>query len=127
MPSNKSDKRSGVNKVKLKVEVADTPDKHARGLMFRNHLGENEGMLFIFPTEETRNFWMKNTFVPLSIAFVSADFKVVDIQDMQPSSSIMVVFPSTAESKHPAKFAVEANLGWFNKNKIQIGDVLDFK
>ena len=61
VPSNKSDKRSGVNKVKLKVEVADTPDKHARGLMFRNHLGENEGMLFIFPTEETRNFWMKNT------------------------------------------------------------------
>ena len=66
-------------KVPLNVELADTPAERARGLMFRQSLGESEGMLFVFEKPETPSFWMKNTKIPLSIAFFDEDKKLINI------------------------------------------------
>lgn len=116
------------NKQKIKigektivVEIADTEPKHAYGLMHRSSLLENQGMLFIFKDEQTRSFWMKNTFIPLSIAYFDGQKKIIDMQDMKPAASEMQTdFPSYI-SKQPAQYALEMNLGWFVKNKIKLG------
>ena len=104
----------------LQVEIADNPAKTAQGLMFRKELKEGHGMLFIFPDEQTRSFWMKNTFVPLSIGYFNAKYELIDIQDMQPAKSEMQTEFPTYVSKGPAKFALEVPVGWFVKHKIAI-------
>lgn len=101
--------------VELRVEIADTPEKLIRGLMFREQLPEEQGMLFDFGTETESPFWMKDTSIPLSIAFISADGLIVDIQDMQPLSTDL------HKSDHPYTFAVEVNQGWFQRHDIQEG------
>lgn len=101
---------------KLMVEVAQTEKEKALGLMYREHLGKDEGMLFIYEQEEILSFWMKNTRIPLSIAFLDRNGKIVDIQDMQPFS-LKVHF-----SRQPAAYALEVNQGWFQKNGIGIGN-----
>jgi uncharacterized membrane protein (UPF0127 family) len=100
----------------IKVEVARTEREQEKGLMFRERLGEDEGMLFVYGEEETLSFWMKNTRVPLSIAFIDKKGKIVDIQDMEPFSL------RTHASSSPAKYALETNQGWFTKNGIRVGD-----
>jgi len=102
--------------VKLKVEVAVTSSDHARGLQNRYTLGENEGMLFVFPDERTRSFWMRSTPLQLSIAYCSANGQIIDVKDMNPFDDSPVV------SNGMAKYAIEANKGWFDKNGISIGD-----
>lgn len=101
---------------RLNVAIADTPEERARGLMFRNELPEDQGMLFLFPGTANSGFWMRDTLVPLSIAFVEADGAIIDIQDMQPLSTEIHHAPA------PYSFAVEANQGWFGKNGIAAGD-----
>lgn len=113
-----------VGKKNLQVEIADSPEKAARGLMFRTSLKENDGMLFIFQNEEIRHFWMKNTFIPLSIGFFDKNKKLVDIQEMQPVTSEMQKNIPTYTSKKPAQFVLEMPSGWFNKNKIRMGSKL---
>lgn len=104
----------------LSVEIADTQEKSAQGLMFRKELPEGTGMLFIFPDEKPRGFWMKNTFIPLSIGFFNAKKELIDIQDMAPAaSSVQVSFP-TYESKGPAQYALEVPKGWFAKHRIRL-------
>ena len=71
---------NGVDKIKIKVEIADTPEKRAEGLMFRDHLNENSGMFFVFDEESSHSFWMKNTLIPLDIIWINADKKVVYIK-----------------------------------------------
>ena len=88
--------------------------------MFRERLGKDEGMLFVYDREEFLTFWMKNTPLPLSIAFLDQKGKIVDIQDMEPFSL------KTHDSIHPAKYALEMNQGWFKKNGIRVGDVVSF-
>ena len=100
------------------VEVADTPDKASQGLMFRTKLEDDSGMLFVFDSEEIRNFWMKNTFIDLSIGFFNKDKVLVDIQEMQSVKSIMEQ-PKSYESREKAKYALEMNKNWFTKNKIK--------
>lgn len=107
------------------VEIADEPVKLSRGLMFRRSMPADEGMLFIFETEEPRSFWMKNTFIPLSIAFANAAGVIVDIQDMSPVKSEMETSPPTYVSAKPAKYALEMNQGWFLQNQIKVGDHLN--
>ncbi|MGQ9693816.1 MAG: DUF192 domain-containing protein [Thermodesulfobacteriota bacterium] len=100
------------------VEVARTDKEKARGLMFRSKLAENEGMLFIYEQNEILSFWMKNTFIPLSIAFIDREGTIVDMQDMEPFSL------DTHRSARPAQYALEVNKGWFQKNGIKVGDAV---
>ncbi len=105
----------------LIVEIANTPERSAYGLMFRRSLPEGTGMLFQFPNEEIRAFWMKNTFIPLSIGYFNSQKELIDIQDMAPAESeVQTQFPNYP-SKGPAQFALEAPKGWFFRNKIHLG------
>ena len=70
--------------VRVRVEVADDPAERAKGLMNRTTLGKNRGMLFVYPEERELSFWMKNTLIPLSIAFIDWERRIIDIQDMKP-------------------------------------------
>ena len=108
-------------KVGLNVEVAKTPTVREKGLMFRTSLGESEGMLFVFDKEEKLNFWMKNTYIPLDIAYINKHGVLNEIYYMAPLD-ISKIYSSV----NPAKYALEVNAGWFNKNKIKIGSKIDF-
>ncbi len=100
------------------AEVVKTEEEKARGLMFRDQLGRDEGMLFVYVQEEILTFWMKNTPLPLSIAFLDKRGKIVDLQDMTPFS------PRTHASSYPAMYALEMNQGWFKRNGIKVGDTI---
>lgn len=113
--------RIKIGGVALEVEVAKTFAQHERGLMFRRELGANRGMLFIFNDEKPRQFWMKNTFIPLSIGFFDGQKKLVEILDMEPMRSEMQKTVPTYQGVRPAKYAIEVNQGWFKQNKISIG------
>lgn len=110
---------------KLEVELAETSDQHERGLMFRDKMGENDGMLFIFKNEETRFFWMKNTLIDLSIGYFDKSGTLIDIQEMKSGKGVTndMLLPSYPSAK-PAKYALEMNKGWFDKNKVKLGTKL---
>jgi len=107
-----------VSGVHLEVEYAGTPEKHMKGLMNRKSLAEDEGMLFIFPEEKVLSFWMKNTHIPLSIAFIDGEGKIIQIEAMEPHSLDLHV------SRKRARFALEMNRDWFRRHKIKEGDVV---
>ena len=102
----------------LWVKVARSEEEQSRGLMFRESLGWKEGMLFVYDREKILTFWMKNTSLPLTIAFLDRRGKIVDIQALEPFS-LRVHY-----SALPAQYALEVNRGWFEKNGIQVGDVI---
>jgi uncharacterized membrane protein (UPF0127 family) len=103
----------------VEVEIADDEAEQRRGLMERTELAENAGMLFVFDREAPRSFWMRNTLIPLSIAYIAADGRIVDIQDMQPLDETS--HPST----EPAQYALEVNQGFFAERGIEVGDVVE--
>jgi uncharacterized membrane protein (UPF0127 family) len=109
---------SGGEKVKVRVEVADNVFERARGLMYRKALGANRGMLFVYPEEQRLSFWMKNTLIPLSIAYIDSKRRVVDIQDMKPLDDE----PPSYVSADPAQYALEVNRGFFKKRGVKVGD-----
>ena len=100
----------------LEVEIADTQELRSRGLMNRRHLDENAGMLFVFERETRPSFWMKNTSIPLSIAFIASDGTIRQIEDLQPHSL------DTVESMRTVRFALEVNRGWFAARNLHPGD-----
>ena len=109
-----------LNDKEIWVEIVRTPEERARGLMGRTHLAEDEGMLFIFEKEDYHSFWMKDTLLPLSIAFIDREGKILKIADME---------PLTLDSHPPPKpilYALEMRKGWFSANGIQGGDILKF-
>ena len=110
---------SGERTIHLTVQVADTPQKRDKGLMFVEKLPENEGMLFVFSGETYGGFWMKNTLIPLSIAFLDSDGKILKILDMVPCKED---FCPTYDPELSYHYALEVNLGWFEKNQIKEGD-----
>ncbi len=112
---------SSGGKVELRVEIADDPAEQTRGLMGRTALGEDRGMLFVYPDEEVLSFWMKNTLIPLSIAFIASDGTIVDLQDMKPLDDD----PPHYVSAEPARYALEVNKGYFEKHGIKVGDRAD--
>jgi len=114
---------SGNRKTTLTVQVADTQRKREKGLMFVEQLPENEGMLFVFSRKTYGGFWMKNTFIPLSIAFIDSDGKILKILDMEPC--IGNICPNY-DPKLFYQYALEVNLGWFDKNQIEEGDYVKF-
>jgi len=103
----------------INVEIADTPEKRSTGLMNRESLPEDRGMLFVFDREERVSFWMKNTSIPLSIAFISSDGRIRQIEDMEPFSLASV------PSRRSVLYALEVNRGWFDSKGIVEGDFVD--
>lgn len=99
----------------LKVEVADTADKRSLGLMYRERLPKNRGMLFLYDVPTTSSFWMKNTKIPLSIAFIDENLRIIEIQDMRPLDL------TPHKPSRPYKYALEVNLGWFRERGIRPG------
>ena len=102
--------------VGLKVEEASTPDERRTGLMGRQQLAPDAGMLFLWNRDSSESFWMKNTLIPLDVAFISADGTILDIQSMEPRSLTL------HSSPRPYRMAVEANTGFFNQHGIRAGD-----
>jgi len=99
----------------IEAELAQTPDQRATGLMFRKNMPANSGMLFAFGEIGIQCFWMKNTLIPLSIAFIADDGSIVNIDEMKPLS-----LDSRCSDK-PVRFVLEMNQGWFAKRGIKPG------
>ncbi|MGZ5780565.1 MAG: DUF192 domain-containing protein, partial [Burkholderiaceae bacterium] len=103
----------------IKAEVAATNAQREQGLMFRQKMGQNEGMVFLFEAPASVCMWMKNTLIPLSVAFIDADGKIINIEDMA---------PQTTEShcaKKPAQYALEMNRGWFKQKNIKPDSIIN--
>jgi len=109
-----------IHEKEIWVEVAKTPEERNHGLMGRKHLGKDEGMLFIFETEDYHGFWMKDTVIPLSIAFIDQDGRIVSMTDMSPRT-LDSHLPTA-----PVLYALEMNKGWFSSHGIKTGDVVRF-
>jgi uncharacterized membrane protein (UPF0127 family) len=133
--------------VPLRVEVADNDSEKGCGLMHRTELPDDQGMLFVFTADSTGGFWMRNTLIPLSIAYTAADGRIVDILDMQPvpapgntpyrlpdgrvvpvgdgqqppAGAVWETYPPRA----PYRYAIEVNQGWFDRHGIAIGNHVD--
>ncbi|HUF54144.1 MAG TPA: DUF192 domain-containing protein [Dehalococcoidia bacterium] len=105
------------NDAVLFVEVADEIDERQTGLMNRDSLPEDAGMLFVYEEDTTTGFFMRDTTIPLSIAFVTAGGSVIDIQDMEPLSE-------EVHSSLEYRYAVEVNQGWFGENGVRVGDLV---
>ncbi len=99
----------------IRAEVARTPEQRAIGLMHRREMPPNDGMLFVFDEPGVQCFWMKNTLLPLSIAFMADDGSIVNIEDMQPQSL------ASHCSGQPVRYALEMNQGWFAKRGLKPG------
>jgi uncharacterized membrane protein (UPF0127 family) len=100
------------------AEVADTPEARNYGLMKRKKLCANCGMLFVFPHPDIQSFWMKNTLLPLSIAFIAADGSILNIEDMQPETT------DTHESAGEVLYALEMPQGWFARRGVKPNDTV---
>jgi uncharacterized membrane protein (UPF0127 family) len=104
----------------IDVEIADTASRRSRGLMFRQSLPAEEGMIFLFAADSSGGFWMKDTFVPLSIAYIDSAGVIITIRDMEPLSTA-IVSPSG-----PYRWALEMNQGWFAASGVEVGDSVRF-
>jgi uncharacterized protein len=104
----------------LEVELAETPQQQAKGLRFRQTLDENDGMLFVFPAPQRVSFWMKDASIPLSIAFIQSDGKIIQIRPMQPYDETPV--PSLSDT---VAYALLVNQGWFERHGIAAGTVIE--
>ena len=107
-----------IDQHKLTAEIARTPDERSTGLMNRFSLKPDHGMLFVFERTEPLAFWMKNTYVPLSIAFIAEDGRIINIEDMAPQTE------DSHWSKGPARYALEMKKGWFAERGIGPGAVV---
>ena len=105
----------GAGMHRIQAELARAPVEQMTGMMFRTRMGTHEGMLFANPEPETRCFWMRNTLIPLAIAFIDDDGTIVNIAEMQPRSE------QTHCSAKPVRYALEMNQGWFDKRGIKPG------
>jgi len=113
----------GLRVVKLRIgnsslfaEVADNPQTSATGLMFRDSLPEDHGMLFVFEKPKTASFWMKNTKIPLSIAYIDSAGRILQIESMKPLDETPI-----ESTSNEVAFALEVNEGWFKRNEVSPG------
>jgi len=102
----------------IQAEVAATDESRQRGLMFREKMARNEGMLFVFPQIAYHAMWMRNTPLPLAVAFMDDLGKILSIHEMQPFTE------QSHQAAGPARFALEMNSGWFSANRIFVGDII---
>ena len=110
--------RAGRDPVTIQAELARTGTQRNRGLMNRRNLKDGRGMLFVFDRDQILSFWMKNTLIPLSIAFIASDGRILEIRDMEPLDLTAV------SSSRSARYALEVPQGWFGRAGIRIGDVI---
>jgi uncharacterized protein len=106
----------GIASATIDVELAKTPKQRETGLMYRTRLEEGKGMLFVFEEDQQLSFWMKNTTVPLSIAYISSSGLILDIFDMEPFSEKSIA------TAHYARYALEVPRGYFGKIGAKTGD-----
>ena len=104
-----------IGKQQARVEIANSVETRRKGLMFRTRLASSSGMIFIFSSERPVSMWMKNTRIPLSVAFIDSKGRIVNIEQMQPETE------ETHSSNGPVKYALEMNQGWFEKHGIASG------
>jgi uncharacterized protein len=102
----------------IKAEIAKTQEERSKGLMYRKNLQDGYGMLFVFDRDEVLSFWMKNTLIPLSIAFIAYDGKIIDIKEMYPHDT------NSVKSSRSARYALEAPAGWFSRVSVNVGDTV---
>ena len=108
-------------RIPVEVEVADTDAERQTGLMGRTVLPEDAGMLFVFEGEQALSFWMKDTLIPLSIAYMDTEGRIVDIQEMQPLDDVLPHYVSA----EPAQYALEVNQGFFEERGVTVGDSVE--
>jgi uncharacterized membrane protein (UPF0127 family) len=113
--------RDGQRITVVKAEIARTDEERGKGLMFRKNLADGEGMLFVYEMDQVLSFWMKNTFIPLSIAFIASDGRIIDIKDMYPHSEDSVL------SNRSVRYALEVPQGWFSRAGVSHGDIVNVK
>ena len=111
-----------INGHRLTVELAATPQSRRCGLSNRTALGEDRGMLFIYQRSGLRTFWMKDTWIPLSIAFLDESGIIINIEMMSPDRA-----ENKYHSRQPALYALEVNQGWFQLYGIRVGDKVELK
>lgn len=111
--------KAGGTTATLIIQLADSPAERGVGLSNRNCLPEDGGMLFAFPDDTTISFQMRDTLIPLSIAFIQADGEIVYMVDMEPRSSEIYASPV------PYRYAIEVSQGWFAENGVALGDTAD--
>lgn len=109
-----------INGKSIRAELADNEQSRMQGLKYRTSLAPDRGMLFAYPDERILNFWMKDTPIPLSIAFVKSDGSILETRDMEPLSLESIT------SSAPVQYALETNRGWFKDNRIKTGDKIIF-
>lgn len=112
-------KTISINNKKLNVKLAYTGEQQARGLKNITSLPEEQGMLFCYPEEKLLSFWMKDTNIPLSIAFIDKNKKITQIENLEPHNEVGV------KTNAPAKWALEVNRDWFANNNIKVGDIVN--
>ncbi|HET8869255.1 MAG TPA: DUF192 domain-containing protein [Aquabacterium sp.] len=105
----------GISFYKIKAELAQTEREREIGLMFRKSLGANDGMIFVFERPGTQCFWMKNTLIPLSVAFIADDGTIVNTDEMKAETE------NAHCSAKPVRYVLEMNKGWFSKRAIKEG------
>jgi len=109
-----------VSNVLVTAEIADTPQASENGLMFRDSLPEDHGMLFIFDQPKKASFWMKNTKIPLSIAYIDSNGKILEIKSMNPLDETIA-----ASNSDEVAYALEVNQGWFARHGVSSGTKID--
>lgn len=105
----------GVSMYRIKAEVAHTNATRMTGLMHRSEMASDAGMLFVFPQQAPHCMWMRNTLIPLSVAFIDDKGYIINIADMQPQTD------TSHCARRPARYALETNIGWFAARKLQPG------
>ena len=103
----------------IRAEVAATDAERQQGLMYREKMGPNEGMVFLFGAPASVCMWMKNTYIPLSVAFIDEHGKIINIEDMQPQTT------DSHCAKRPVRYALEMNQGWFRQKNIKPGAAIE--
>ncbi|MCX6841396.1 MAG: DUF192 domain-containing protein [candidate division WOR-3 bacterium] len=108
-----------IKDARVSAEVVSKPEDRNLGLMFRHSLAPDSGMLFVFDTDDFQRFWMKNTLIPLSIAFITRDSLITDILEMAPLDTTTPYLSSKA-----VRYAIEMNSGWFQTHGLKPGDTV---
>lgn len=111
-----------IEQIRLNVEIAATPEERQIGLMNRETLDPDSGMIFVFDKERAVSFWMKNTLIPLSIAYINKSGTILEIYDMTPLS-----LEPVKSKRSSILYALEVNQGYFTRNGISEGDTIDLK
>ncbi|MCL2208749.1 MAG: DUF192 domain-containing protein [Treponema sp.] len=111
--------RDGVQIAMVNAEIARSEEEKSQGLMHRKELADGDGMFFIYERDQVLSFWMKNTYIPLSIAFIASDGRIIDIKDMHPHDE------NSVRSSRSVRYALEVPQGWFTRAGINPGDFVN--